>query len=165
MTAWENRAREERTLLNPAFCSTLLWHAAIGREAGGVESLSIEEAFVVLPLVLPASTREALPGAVTTSLPVWLVANPIEQRRIAERAKALLPFTRTALTFGLMHGLLRLEGTRVKPSIESGKVVRKVLKRASEEVRSCASKAEFVGKWFGKAGPASTVLALLGVRP
>ncbi|BCT67391.1 three component ABC system middle component [Nitrosospira sp. NRS527] len=165
MIAWENRTLEERTLLNPAFCSTLLWHAARGREAGGKELLSIEETFVVLPLVLPASTREALPGAITTSLPVWLAENPIEQRRIAERAKALLPFTRTALTFGAMHGLLRLEGTRVMPSIDSGKVVKKVLKQASEEVRNCALKAEFVGKWFGKAGSSSTVLALLGVRP
>jgi len=163
--AWENRSREERALLNPAFCSMLLWHAAKGRAVGTGEPLSIEEAFVVLPLVLPASTRESLPASVSTSLPVWLENNPIEQRRVAERAKVLMPFTRTALSFGIMHGLLHLEGTSVKSTLISARKVKSVLKKTSEEVQNCALKAEFIGRWFTKAGPASTVLALLGVRP
>jgi hypothetical protein len=165
MIAWTNRTLEERTLLNPAFCSTLLWNAAKGREAAGKSLLSIEEAFVVLPFVLPTSTREALPRAVSTSLPVWVADNPIEQRRIAERAKALLPFTRTALIFGATHGLLVFEGTRIKPSLYAKKLIGKTLRQASDEVRICVSKAEFVGRWFDKTGSSSTVLGLLGVRP
>ena len=35
----------------------------------------------------------------------------------------------------------------------------------SEEVNECARRAEFVGKWFAKAGTASTVMAVVGVKP
>jgi hypothetical protein len=37
--------------------------------------------------------------------------------------------------------------------------------QASDEVRECAKRAEFVGKWLAQTGSAPTVLALLGVRP
>ena len=30
MTPWAERSIEERSLLNPGFCSMLLWHAAQG---------------------------------------------------------------------------------------------------------------------------------------
>lgn len=165
MIAWQKRSWEERTLLNPAFCATLLWFAARGRESEGRSVLSIDESFMVLPLVLPTSTREALPNNVKTSLPVWLSEHPIEQGRLGERAKALVPFTRTALTFGTKHGLLVLDGTQIKPSMELAKGVKKTMKLSSDEVRACAAKAEFIGKWFARTGPASTVLSLLGVRP
>lgn len=165
MIAWAARSREEKTLLNPAFCSMLLWHAAKGRESGDGDPLSIAEAFVVLALVLPLSTREALPVAVTTSLPVWVSEHPIEQRRVGERARALLPFTRTALTFGASHGLLHLNGTRIRPAMGSARGITKMLKQTSDEVRSCATKAEFVGRWFAKTGSEPTILSFLGVRP
>src|SRR5687768_6867208 len=105
--SWDTRSIEARTLLNPAFCSALIWHAAKGRTTGSL--LSIEEAFVVLPLVLPSVTRSALPAAVSTSLPVWISDHPLEQRRLPQRARSLVPFSRTALLFGAAHGLLVIE--------------------------------------------------------
>ena len=30
MTQWDGRSQEERALMNPAFCSVLLWWAARG---------------------------------------------------------------------------------------------------------------------------------------
>jgi hypothetical protein len=162
---WNDRSREERSLLNPAFCSILLWHAARGREVGGSGTLSLEEAFVVLALVLPASTREVLPSAVSTSLAVWLAEYPIEQRRLPQRARALLPFSRAALIFGTLQGLLQLDGTKIRPRLNSAKRIQTVLSTSSDEVRMCAKKAEFIGRWFAKVGTPSTILALLGVRP
>lgn len=165
MIAWETRSHEERALLNPAFCANLLWHAAKGRASSGLEPLTIEEAFLVLPLVLPTATRECLPSTLKTSLPAWLENNPIEQRRVASRCQALVPFTRTALTFGGTHGFLRFEGHRLRAAADWSKAVRQAIQKASAEVRTCAAKAEFVGKWFANAGNSTTVLALIGVRP
>ena len=165
MIAWETRSREERTLLNPAFCASLLWHAAKGHESSNREPLTIEEAFLVLPLVLPTATRGSLPATLKTSLPVWIENNPIEHRRIASRCQALVPFARTALTFGGMHGFLRFDGSLLVAAAERSKSVRQVIQKTSTEVRTCAAKAEFVGKWFANAGNATTIFALMGVRP
>jgi len=68
MTAWLERSREERTLLNPAFCANLLWHATTGHSACNGTALAFEEAFLVLPLILERKTREALPRNIRTSL-------------------------------------------------------------------------------------------------
>lgn len=165
MTAWNSRSHEERALLNPAFCACLLWHAAHGRTSSDLGPLTIEEAFLVLPLVLPTATRESLPSTLRTSLPIWLENNPIEQRRVAGRCQTLVPFTRTALTFGGAHGFLRFEGLQLYASIDWSRAIRQTLRKVSVEVRACAVKAEFVGKWFANAGNSTTVLALMGVRP
>ena len=60
MTAWHERAHEERHLINPAFCSVLLWHAGKGSSESTNSprsSLSFNEAFLILPLVLHQKTR------------------------------------------------------------------------------------------------------------
>ena len=36
---------------------------------------------------------------------------------------------------------------------------------ATDEVRACIKKAEFVGKWFARSGDYTTVMALWGVAP
>ena len=36
---------------------------------------------------------------------------------------------------------------------------------ATDEVRACIKKAEFVGKWFALSGDYTTVMALWGVAP
>ena len=164
MIAWDARSREERILLNPAFCATLLWNAASGHKL--VNSLlSLEEAFLILPLVLPEMTRRSLPRDLRTSLPVWIEGNPIEQQRVAKRARATVPFTKSALLFGGVQGLLQFEGHNIVPVEEWSKSIKKLLPKTSDEVRVCTAKAAFVGKWFAKTGNSATVLAMMGVRP
>lgn len=165
MTIWEQRSREERALLNPAFCANLLWHAAHGCADGSNRSLSFEESFLVLPIVLHRETRERLPRTTRTSLAVWLHESPLARSKVVSRARLLVPFTKEALTFGGMHGLIQIKGGKLHLGLTRRKAINKVLKEASEEVRDCAKRADFVGKWFAEAGSAATVLALMGVRP
>ena len=68
MTPWRERSLEERNLLNPGFCATLLWYAAQGYASERKMPMAIELSFLVLPLVLHLETRESLPRAITTSL-------------------------------------------------------------------------------------------------
>jgi len=165
MSNWEQRSREERTLLNPGFCANLLWHAARGYSDGSFGELSFEESFLVLPLVLHRETREELPGSTRTSLAVWLDENPLARGRVASRARLLIPFTKEALIFGGMHGFIRLYGGKLHAEVAWKKVVTLTLKQSSEEVRLCAKRATFVGKWLAQTGSAATVFALMGVRP
>ena len=165
MTPWHERSIEERNLLNPGFCATLLWHAAQGYASERKTPMAIEVSFLVLPFVLHLETRESLPRAITTSLPTWLSEHPLVRTRLGERAAMLRPFTREALVFGGSHGLLSISQDGVRAHDEMKKRVNAALKTTSDEVRECARRAEFLGRWLEKAGGPETVMALLGVQP
>ncbi|MFZ5756936.1 MAG: three component ABC system middle component [Pseudomonadota bacterium] len=165
MMSWSDRTREEQALLNPCFCSTLLWRAASGYSSVGGGSLSFEESFLILPFVLHRDTRELLPRSWKTSMPVWLGDNPMTLRRISTKARLLVPITKESLMFGGTHRLLRLEKGRVLPESGMKKTVEGSIRASSDEVRECFNRSEFVGKWFAQTGNAPTVLALIGVRP
>lgn len=165
MTPWRDRSIEERNLLNPGFCATLLWHAAQGYGSERSTPMAVELSFLVLPFVLHLETRESLPRNITTSLPTWLAEHPIVRTRLGERAATLRSFTREALVFGGSHRLLSLGQDGVRANAEVKKRVNAALKLSSDEVRECAKRAEFLGRWLEKAGGTETVMALLGVRP
>lgn len=165
MTHWRDRSIEERNLLNPGFCATLFWHAAQGHAADRGTLMAVELSFVVLPFVLHLETRESLPRNITTSLPTWLADHPIVRTRLGERAAALRSFSREALVFGGSHGLLSMAQGGIRANVEMKKRVNAALRLTSDEVRECAKRAEFIGRWLERAGSAETVMALLGVRP
>lgn len=165
MIPWRERSIEERNLLNPGFCATLLWHAAQGYASERNTAMAIELSFLVLPFVLHGETRESLPRSITTSLATWLAEHPIVRTRLGERAATLRSFTREALVFGGSHGLLSLAQDGVRANAEMKKRVNAAVKLTSDEVRECAKRAEFLGRWLEKAGGTETVMALLGVRP
>jgi len=165
MTAWADRSHEEQALLNPGFCANLLWHAASGYAGDGDGALSFEESFLVLPFVLHRETRETLPRSSRTSLTVWLDENPLARGRVTSRARLLVPFTKEALTFGGVHGFIQLDGGKLRADATWTRVVNRALTVSSDEVKGCAKRADFIGKWFAQTGNAATVLALIGVRP
>ena len=166
MSQWTSRPAEERALLNPSFCSCLLWQAAAGYESTSHAQLPFEISFLVLPIVLHGETRDSLPRNLRTSLAVWIDENPLTRPRIADRARALVPFTKEAILYGGLHDLLdvRAEGS-IGAKQGWKKPLAADLKDATDEVRSCAKRAEFVGKWFAGSGTPSAVMAILGVRP
>ena len=165
MTPWTHRSPEERALLNPSFFSLLFWHAATGHMAEGRAGLPFGTGFLVLPMVLHRETRESLPKMVTTSLPVWLDDNPLVRARLAERARTLVPYTREALLFGGTRGFLTVSEHSVSAEQGWKRKISAELRRSSDEVRSCAKRADFLGRWFARAGSPATVMALMGVRP
>lgn len=81
------------------------------------------------------------------------------------RARALVPFTREALLFGGIRNVLTIQTTEVHADARWARAESRIINSASDEVRECAKRAEFIGKWFALAGSAPTVLALLGARP
>ncbi len=165
MIRWAERSAEERSLLNPCFCGMLIWHAARGYRQESDQALSLEEAFLVLPIVLHRGTRDALPRDVRTSLAVWMQENPLARGRLAERARGLAPYTREALLFAGLRGVLHFSGGVIEADESLRVAVSAMLRDASEEVVACAKRATFLGRWFARAGGPSTVLALWGVKP
>lgn len=167
MNRWKERPPEEQRLLNPGFCSLLLWHSARAHAAATTRrtGIAFEESFLVLPIILHRKTRESLPLTTSTSLAVWLGRNPLAPSTIADRARALVPFTKEAMRFGGAYGLLQFDQALMCANSDWRARMVSALQDSSDEVRVCAKRAEFLGKWFAKTGNAETVLSLLGVQP
>lgn len=165
MTRWSDGTLEERMLLNPAFCANLLWHFAAAGSETGRRQMTFVESFLVLPIVLHRSTRESLPRSTRTSLSVWLDENPLWKASVAARAKTLVPFTKDALLFAGIHQFIRLQNDTVFADLTWRRRVNAALRLSTSEAQVCAKKANFVGSWFSGAGNATTVMALIGVRP
>ena len=152
MSEWTSRPAEERALLNPSFCSGLLWQASVGYESTVHAPLPFDISFLILPIVLHRETRESLPRTVRTSLAVWIDDNPLARLRVADRARALARFTKEAMMFGGLHGLLELKGSAIAANLDWKKRIDDDLKNSTDEVRACAKRAEFVGKWLASSG-------------
>lgn len=165
MTKWINRTIEERALLNPAFCASLIWHFASAGGEQGQRALTFAESYLVLPIVLPKNSREALPRSTRTSLATWLDENPSFQATLAVRSRAMVPFTKDALIFGGTRQLLQVSADSVRAGAEWKRSAGSTLRQSSAETQACLRKAAFLGTWFLETGAASTVMALLGVRP
>jgi hypothetical protein len=165
VSSWTSRPAEERALLNPGFCACLLWQACAAYEIASKEPLPFDLAFLVLPMVLHRVTRESLPKLVKSSLAVWLDDNPLSRSRVADRAKTLSPFTKDAIIFGGVHGLFSFKGTSISANGDMKKRIATDLKDSTEEVKTCAKRSEFIGKWFATSGKPGTIMAIMGVRP
>lgn len=159
------RTLEERALLNPAFCASLLWHFASVGEVQGERALTFAESYLVLPIVLPQSAREALPRTTRTSLAAWLDENPSFQATIAVRSRAMVSFTKDALIFGGTRQFLEVSTNAVRARQEWKRRANSIFRQSSSETQNCLKKAAFLGTWFLETGTANTVMALLGVRP
>ena len=122
-------------------------------------------AFVAAPAVLHKPTREGLPRTSRTSLASWLEAYPSFRVGFADRARALAPYVREAILFGVIHRLMAISvDGEIIPSPRPRRLV-SYLAEATEEVRDCIVKSAFVGKWFARAGSTTTIMALWGIKP
>ncbi|SMF72971.1 three component ABC system middle component [Pseudobacteriovorax antillogorgiicola] len=162
---WKERTTEERTLLNPSFCSNIIWHAATGFHTTSNRDFSFTEAFLILPIVLDKRTRESLPKSTRTSMTVWLERNPILKSRIQIRAKNMVRFTRESLLFAANNEFIKLDGFSIQANRSWARKVKTVLNGSTPEVQECAKKAVLVGKWLGMSPNPNTTLAIMGIRP
>ena len=165
MRHWHDRPQEEAYLLNPAFCALTISAGVRGYASVESAGMPFPLAFLVLPVVLHKQTRDALPRSVRTYLATWIEDNPDVRIGFADRARALVPFVREGLLLAFSQGeiALRSEG-RVAPGARPARIG-DYLGAATDEVRSCIRKAEFVGRWLARAGTVPTIVALWGVRP
>jgi Family of unknown function (DUF6521) len=170
MTTWSERTIEERNLLNPAFGSILVWHLAKGYQEeatsnGESTHIPLVLAFVGLSLALRGKTRNSLPSIITSSLATWINQNPLLRSAVAKGVDVLRPYVRESLIFGANHALLKFDAVSVIGTAAKTRQVNKYLKTASDEVRECAKKSQFIGRWLYRSGDPQTVMTMLGVKP
>ena len=151
MTAslWREQPAEQARLFNPAFLGALVLCAADGYERTSQErhGLPYVLAFLVLPIVLHKSTREALPRTTRTSLPAWISVNAHTQVGFPARASSLVSLTKDSIAVACHGGLLAIEGSRLCARAKMSTVAHFANAVKSAEVSDCLKKAQFIGKW------------------
>ena len=168
MTIWSERTLEERNLLNPAFGSVIVWHLAKGYKHEAISSgetinMPMILTFVGLSLALRGKTRNSLPTTITSSLATWINQNPLLRSAVAKGVGVLRPYVRESLIFGANHALLTFDAVSVDGATAKTRQINKYLRTSSDEVRECAKKAQFIGRWLYRNGDPKTVMAMLGV--
>jgi hypothetical protein len=160
---WSDRPIEIAQLLNPAFCSTLLFESIAGYRQENGAGMPYGIAFLVLPTVLHKPTRDLLPKSVASKLHAWIQNNQSVRIGFAERVRWTIPFTKEGIHYASMaqliyisdDGLLDLKLKRLE----------NVKWPKTSEPSVCKNKARFIGRWFSLAGDTATLLAMWGVRP
>ena len=82
----------------------------------------------------------------------------------AERARAVVPLVKEGILFASCGQLLMLDDARLTAA-DRPRSMALFEREATDEVKACVKKAEFVGKWFAGSGDYATVMALWGVAP
>lgn len=162
---WPRRPREEANLFNPAFTSLLIARAVAHHERtdsqGGMPFLL---SFMVLPIVLHAATRDALPRAADTNMMGWISEHQEIKALFPARASRLVPITQEAIRFGLGYDKLMLKGDRIGSGTDRYALTT-VPSPSTNETAACLAKAAFVGRWFAYSNSAINIVTAWGVRP
>ena len=162
MRNWEDRPPETKYLLNPAFCSRLLYAAILEYESKSGQPMPFPLIYLILPLVLHKHTRDKINSK--TKLLNWTQLNQELLIGFPARARGLVEITNEAIEFLLCSGMAQFSDT--------GEIVRTPRRRKlsetdylNEEIKQCVWKSKHVARWFIGAGTAKNVYACLGVRP
>lgn len=163
MIPWEQRPIEIANLLNPAFCGEVLRRCVNSYQETASRPFPYPLIFLILPIVLHRKTRERISPRQRQSLHVWLQSNPDVKIDFANRAKDFIPITKEAILFLLQVEALILD-EQASLGVTSYKKV-KVEGQNESEIADCYQKAEIVGRWFARAGTATTIFTMWGVKP
>lgn len=171
-------------MLNPALFAALTANAAAQYRDISDDPMPWPLAFLVAPLVLHKSTRDALPRDIRTHLANWVASHPTLYAGFAPRAVQLRDSVLEGVRFGLRYGALTvdwdgcLDGHLAGGVIDAAGKLKKAAKaKDAGEVRVVAvmgegtdlgqlvQKAGLVGRWMTKLESPATAFVLLGVAP
>jgi len=163
---WDARPREEANLFNPAFCAALQHEFVKEFQKAKGQAVPYALLFCALPIALHGKTRRALPGSTLTSLYSWRERNPEALVGFAERARSLLPVAQEALRFAIDRSALAFaEDGGVMLGRHSLSIPRRFEETLTDDARNCVAATRLLGRWFAKAGTASTIMAAWGIKP
>lgn len=161
MDIWNERVPEIAYLLNPAFCSSIIYHVILEYQKRAKREFPFTFVYLILPIVLHKSTRERI--ASRTNMVVWIQKNPDVLVGFPSRAKSLVPFSNEAVEFLLQRNILEI----VHGELSVVKTISKTKIKAitDQEIIECYNKAEHVGRWFAQMGAEENIYAVWGVKP
>jgi len=164
LSEWTNRPVEVANLLNPAFCSVIIFETAKAYQKEVESSLPYSLSFLILPIVLHEGTRDRLPRATSTKMHSWVRGNSDLRIGFAERTRHMLPYTKEGLLFGMTMSILGIDGRLGTVDVYQKHLQRPKWQRGTE-ADICTKKAALLGKWFALSGDSTTIFSMWGIRP
>jgi len=161
---WATRPSEEARNLNPAFCAELLARTVGEYHKNRQKPVSIATTYLVLPLVLHAPTRDALPGRSNTAFGTWLAEHTSMLTEFPLRTTRLQPVSREAVIFAIRHRVLKIADGGLAPGEKAIRLSAKPTP-STDEVDSVRSAAMLLGRWFASQVTESAILQGFGVAP
>lgn len=161
---WSERPQDQARLFNPAFTGAVVWSCVRGYASIKESGLPYSLAFLGLPIALHKATREQLPRSTRTSIASWLAENPRVLVGFAERASAFVPLVKEGILFCSNGQMLKIDDACLLAA-RRPRSMASFEREATDEVKACLKKAEFIGKWFASSGDYTTIMALWGVAP
>jgi hypothetical protein len=166
LLVWDKRTREEAHLFNPAFCAATLHEFIKEYQKAKGSAAPYVLMFCVLAIAFHGKTRRALPGSTLTSLYSWRERNPEVLIGFSERARSLRPVVQEALRFAIDRKVIAIidDGALTlgaKPLV----IAKKFEDNLTDDARDCIVAARLLGRWFAKAGTASTIMTVWGIKP
>lgn len=162
MKKWTERPSEIAYLLNPAFCSRLIYSTIRAYKDESQRDFPFPLVYLVLPLLLHKTTRQSISSR--TQFILWQQQNEYLLIHFAERAKQLVQITNEAVEFLLQTEYVSINESGELASSPTKRALHKT-KFADDEVKECIIKSEHVARWFVRAGKVETIYITLGVRP
>ncbi|MDM8566579.1 DUF6521 family protein [Candidatus Halobeggiatoa sp. HSG11] len=145
--SWQNRPFEIRNLLNPYFCTTLIWESVDGFCEEKKEGMSFSLAFLILPFILHDEIREKLPNRKNTKLLNWIEKiNKETFIRIPTYCHNLAAYTRESVILGIQQQLFFINDKGLLQSFNNTLSEQK-------ELEECRKKARNLGKLLATTSP------------
>ena len=161
MDAWNKRVPEIAYLLNPAFCSSIIYHVILEYQKKAKREFPFTLVYLVLPIVLHKSTRERITSR--TNMVIWIQKNPDVLIGFPGRAKSLVPFANESVEFLLQQNILEI--THGELGVVKTLSKTKIDAIADQEILECYNKAKHIGRWFAQMGAEENIYAVWGVKP
>lgn len=162
MKQFEDRTLVVQINMNPAYLGEVLRRVlvAYGRKArsGGMEFALV---FLVLPLVLHRDTRLSFPLKTNKYFSTWMAEHPEIQLALGQRVRKLVPYTREALAFMILHSDLIIDKDG-NVSI-AGKNHKNISERTETDSAQLIVDAEKLGKWMAGFPDAASLYSALNL--
>lgn len=163
MLPWEKRPFEIANLLNPAFCSVLMYSTVNDFEKECKRGMPFVLTLLILPLVLHRPTRETLPQTARTQFQQWVKEQSEEFSLLfAVRTRQLLPYSKEAITFGMQRHILEVDDSE---NVVCGKNTMNITRVTELSTAILIENSRLIGRWFAKAEHEAIIFKTLGIRP
>ena len=163
MIAWDERIPEIANLLNPPFCSLIIYTAILEYQVKAKCGMPFPLIYLILPIILHKNTRDKIGSE--TNMIIWLQNNPELLVGFADRSRNLVCFTNEAIEFLLFQNICVLCGGNISISKKISKFKISTYIYSDQEIEDCIQKGKRIGRWFYYVRAVESIYAAWGVKP
>lgn len=162
MINWEEKPSEIKSLLNPAFCTLILFEGVKSYRKKAKKGMPYEIAFILLPLILNRRIAKKLPQRSNARLDLWVKRNIDLKYAFMSSAINMKDYVSETIFFGLKHNVFEVS--------EGARLIDKKLQKNSdvtndEGLSEILNKANLTGKWLANNQNSANLFSTLGIRP